>query len=96
MRHNRVFLDEKNEPLISFYLYNQGSDNRAERERMKRLINLAIRYELTDRQRYCLKKYYLDGIKMTEIAQSLSLSKSTVSKHISAAVRKLQKVGRYL
>lgn len=90
-----MFLDDKNEPLVSFYLYNQGSDNRSERERMKRILNRAIRHELTDRQRDCVVKYYLEGMKMTEIARSLDLSKSTVSRHISAATRKLRNVASY-
>ena len=90
-----MFLDDKNEPLISYYLYNQGSDNRPERERMKRILIRAVRHELTDRQRDCITKYYLEGMKMTEIARSLNLSKSTVSRHISTATRKLRKVASY-
>ena len=95
VRHERMFLDDKNEPLISFYLYNQGADNRPERERMKRILSRAIRRELTDRQRDCLIKYYLEGMQMTEIARSLSLSKSTVSRHIAAATRKLRNIASY-
>lgn len=90
-----MFLDDKNEPLISYQLYLQGSDNRPERERMKRILLRAIRHELTDRQRDCITKYYLEGMKMTEIARSLCLSKSTVSRHISSATRKLRKVASY-
>ena len=90
-----MFLDDRNEPLVSFYLYNQGSDNRPERERMKRILSRAIRHELTSRQRDCLTKYYLEGMKMTEIARSLELSKSTVSRHISAATRKLRHIASY-
>jgi len=88
-------MDDKNEPLISYYLYNQGSDNRPERERMKRILNRAIRYELTERQRTCLTKYYLEGMRMTEIARSLDLSKSTVSRHIKSATQKLRRVASY-
>ncbi len=95
MRRERVFMDDKNEPLISYYLYNQGSDNRPERERMKRILSRAIKHELTDRQRDCLVKYYLEGMQMKEIAQSMQLSNSTVSRHISAATRKLRKIASY-
>ena len=90
-----MFMDDKNEPLISYYLYNRGGDNRPDRERMKRILKRAIRHELTDRQRDCLNRYYLEGMRMTEIARSLNLSKSTVSRHISAATRKLRKIASY-
>ena len=95
MRHERVHINDKSEQLISYYLYQQGGDNRPELERMKRILYMAIRYELTDRQRDCLTQYYLDGIRMTEIARRMNLSKSTVSRHISAATRKLRKVAAY-
>lgn len=95
MRRERMFMDDKNEPLISYYLYNRGDDNRPDRERMKRILRRAIRYELTERQRECLIRYYLEGMRMTEIARSLNLSKSTVSRHISAATRKLRKIASY-
>lgn len=90
-----MFIDDKNLPLISYYLYNRGGDNRGEIERMKRILKRAIRHELTDRQRYCITMYYLEGLKMTEIARSLNLSKSTVSRHISAATRKLRNIASY-
>ncbi len=90
-----MFMDDKNEPLISYYLYNRGSDNRHDRERMKRILVRAIRHELTERQRDCMLKYYLDGMKMIEIAEAMTLSKSTVSRHIAAATRKLRKVASY-
>ena len=95
MRRERVFLDERNELLISYYLYNQGEDNRPERERMKRILYRAIRHELTDRQRDCLTRYYLDGVRMNEIARQMGLSKSTVSRHIAAASKKLRRIASY-
>lgn len=95
MRRERVFLDDKNELLISYYLSNHGSDNRPELARMKRILSRAIRHELTDRQRQCLTMYYLDGIRMKDIAGTLGLSASTVTRHIAAATRKLRKIADY-
>ena len=95
MKHERIHLDDRNTPLISYYLSQHGSDNRPERERTKRVLLRAIRHELTDRQRDCLTMYYLEGMKMRDIARSLSLSTSTVSRHISYAKRKLRKVASY-
>ncbi len=95
MRRERVFLNDENSDLIAFRLYQGGASNRPERERMKRILSRAIRCELTERQRSCLVKHYLEGMKMKDIAKEMGLSKSTVSRHISAAELKLRKVASY-
>ena len=95
MRHERVFLDDQNSQLISYHLSEHGADNRPQLERMKRILLRAIRYELTGRQRECLTLYYLEGMKMKDIARELSLSKSTVSRHISSASLKLRRIAKY-
>lgn len=95
MRHDRLYFDEDNSDLIAYHLYLKGTTNRPERERMKRILTRAIRCELTERQRSCLVKYYLEGMKMKDIAKEMGLSKSTVSRHISAATLKLRKVASY-
>ena len=66
-----------------------------EREKMKKILKRAIQEELTDRQRACLTMFYLKRMKMKDIAEQLELSPSTVSRHISAAVRKLRKIASY-
>ena len=95
MRHERIFLDDKSADLISYHLANHGADNRPQRERMKKLLLRAMRRELTERQRECLTLYYLEGLKMKDIARSLCLSTPTVSRHISTAVRKLRRIAGY-
>ena len=95
MKRERVFLDDKNTQLISYYLAERGGDNRPELERMKRILSRAIRRELTERQRQCLVMHYLDGMKMQDVARALCLSKSTVSRHIACATSKLRKVASY-
>ena len=95
MRHDRLYIDEDNSDLIAYHLYLKGASNRPERERMKRILMRAIRCELTERQRSCLVKHYLEGMKMKDIAKDMGLSKSTVSRHISAAEHKLRKVASY-
>lgn len=95
MRHERIYLDDRNTQLVSYYLNAHGSDNRAQIERMKKILTRAIRCELTDRQRDCLTMYYLEGMKMKDIARSLCLSESTVSRHISTATRKLRRIAAY-
>ena len=95
MRRERMFLNDDNSDIIAYTLYQQGSSNRMERERMKQILVRAIRRELTDRQRDCITMYYLEGMKMKDIAQVMHLSRSTVTRHIQSATRKLRKVASY-
>ncbi|HBE15476.1 MAG TPA: hypothetical protein DCY72_04440 [Ruminococcaceae bacterium] len=95
MRHERVYLNDENSDIIAFSLYHHGSSNRMERERMKTILTRAIRRELTDRQRDCITMYYLEGMKMKDIADALHLSRSTVTRHIQSATRKLRRVASY-
>ena len=95
MRRERMFLDAKNSEMIAYSLYQHGSTNRPERERMLRILKRAMKHELTERQRICLEKYYLEGLKMKDIALELNLSKSTVSRHIKSAERKLRNIASY-
>lgn len=95
MRRERMFLDDENCDMIAYSLYQQGSSNRLERERMKQILIRAIKHELTDRQRDCVTMYYLEGMKMKDIAQAMHLSRSTVTRHIQSATRKLRKVASY-
>lgn len=90
-----MFLDDRSAEHIAYDLYRMGSSNRPDRERMRRLLGRAINRELTDRQRCCLQMYYLEGMKMKDIAVALSLSRSTVSRHISAATAKLRHIASY-
>ena len=95
MVHESLYLDDKNTQLISYYLAYHGGSNRPERERMKKLLLRAISHELTGRQRECMTMYFLEGMKMKNIARSLGLSNSTVSRHIGSAVHKLRRIADY-
>lgn len=95
MRRERMFLNDENSDIIAYALYQQGSSNRMERERMKKILIRAIRLELTDRQRDCITMYYLEGMKMKDIARVMNLSRSTITRHIQSATRKLRKVASY-
>ena len=95
MRHSTVLFDDSNTDLIAYSLYQGGSTNRAQRERMKKILSRAIREELTGRQRDCLTLYYLHQKNMREIARILSLSPCTVSRHIKSAKEKLKRIASY-
>ena len=95
MIREKLYLDDNTAPLISYYLAQRGGDNRPELSRMRRILRRAILHELTDRQRDCLTLYYLEGMKMKDIAEAMELSKSTVSRHIKWATAKLKKIADY-
>lgn len=90
-----MFLSGESEEMIAYSLYSQGASNRRERDRMRAILIRAIRHELTDRQRDCITMYYLEGMKMKDIAAALKLSRSTVTRHIQSAARKLRRVASY-
>ncbi len=83
----------------SFSLSAYFSDKRSsdpKRQRMKKLLNIAVKNELTERQRKCITMYYKNNMKVAEIAKMLSITPSTVYKHISAGIKALKKVVLYL
>ena len=99
MRHNLVGINDRNRDLIAysnFSCFNSDTmSNKAEINRMKNILSKAMVSELTTRQRDCLRMYYYDNMKMKDIAVTLGLSNSTVSRHIKAAQTKLKNVARY-
>lgn len=66
------------------------------RKRMSRLIKIAFKNELTQRQRDCITLYYTKNKKVTEIAEIMSIKPTTVYKHLHSAIRALKKVVPYL
>ena len=69
-----------------------GGGNNKKREMLKRILHKAIQSELTERQRECVLMYYFQNMQMKEIAENFGLSPSTVSRHISAAQKKLRRI----
>ncbi len=62
---------------------------------MKKILQNAIANELTDKQRYCICEYYLNGRNMKDIADDLCVNPSTVTRHIQGAKRRLKRVAKY-
>lgn len=58
-------------------------------------VREAIREELTDRQRELIEMYYLQGMSMTEIGETLGLSHSTVSRTIKRGRERIRKAFKY-
>ncbi len=59
---------------------------------MKRLLKTAFDSVLTERQRECMSMYYFDRKTVVEIGAELGLDPSTVSRHLKAGRRNLEKL----
>ena len=80
----------------SFVSAQQGKSNNEIRDRMKKLIAVAIDMELTDRQKDCLTMRVYQGISVEDIAAELGIRPTTVYKHIKKAKAALKKCVKYL
>lgn len=58
-------------------------------------VRICMREELTDRQRELIEMYYLKGMSMTEIANELGVSISTVSRTIMRGKARIRKYFKY-
>ena len=72
-----------------------AEDNENDLRRLKRNLRVAREEELTARQRELLRLRYDESMSVTEIAGLLGVDKSTVSRTISRAKRRLYKCLRY-
>ncbi len=88
-------ITQENSNLVSYSVYQSAGTNKTDLAKMRQLLNIALKTELTGRQRECLEMYYYKNLKMVEIASLLSVSPSTVTRHIKAAQKKLRNLAKY-
>ena len=77
------------------YLNAEGEDNKEMINTLLKNLRKAIREELTDKQRKAIEMYYMQQIKMEDIAKILGVNVSTVSRNIMRGKRRLKKCLRY-
>ena len=65
------------------------SEKRSRLERLAKQLPHALEEELTPRQRQLITMYFFEGKNMTQIAEELHLSISTVSRSITRAMERL-------
>ena len=87
--------DNNKHRLMSDSGFWHGSTNENSRDKMKKILSMAVLNELTERQRICIVDYYLNGKKAKEIAKELGVNSSTVSRHIMKARDKLRHIASY-
>ena len=68
----------------------------SKRERLKKIMRIGIVQELTDKQRDCMLKRYVNGMSVKDIAETMNISASNVYKHISKAKKRIAKLYNYL
>lgn len=95
MQHRFIGLNDKNKDIIAFTNFSSTGTNCEDRNRMKQILSQAIVSELTMRQRECIMMYFYDNKKMKDIATELSLSPSTVTRHIKAGLNNLKSIAKY-
>lgn len=71
------------------------STNRAHLKQMQHHLRLAIKQELTPRQRECVTLYFFHQLTEAEIGRQLGVGKSTVCRHLQKAKKRLHRSLRY-
>ena len=89
IRNNEIYGD------LTVWLTAHAGDNESDLMRLKRNLRLAREEELTPRQRELLRLRYEENMTVSEIAAAISRDKSTVSRTLSRARRRLYKCLRY-
>lgn len=89
MRNNETYGD------MAAWLRTVAEDNESDLRRLKRNLRIAREEELTPRQRQMLHMRFEEGKNITEIARELGVNKSTVSRTLHRAQRRLQRCLRY-
>lgn len=74
--------------------YSSG-DNRREILILANVIKQIINNELTDRQRKCFTEYVINGKQLKEIREEICINESVISRHISAAKKRILKFLKY-
>lgn len=96
-RQNRTFLVDDMDRIAARAEQTLDSDNsnRQFLTALLRATHYAAEHELTNRQRDCFVLRYEKNMKVQEIAEQLGINASTVSRHILAARKRIQKHARY-
>lgn len=89
IRNNEFYGD------MAAWLRANAQDNDGELLRLKRNLRLASQEALTARQRQLLRMNFEQNKTVTEIAQELGVNKSTVSRTLLRAKRRLYQCLRY-
>lgn len=74
--------------------YGEGT-NKEELINLVKVINEIIKNELTARERQCFLEYVINCKKLRQISKEIGIHDSVISRHISAAKRRILKFLKY-
>lgn len=80
---------------LARWLREESGDNSERLERLRRNLRRAREAELTERQQEMVRLYYDRGHSMARIAMELQVNKSTVSRTLARAKRRLYQHLKY-
>lgn len=72
-----------------------ASDNTRQMDQLKKRLALALRQDVTPRQRECLTLYYVQGMSIPDISRLLGVNRSSVSRTLRRGREKLYRCLRY-
>ena len=96
MRHKFLSLDSKLNLIGSPGIGVCSEDNRKDMKKMKALMQKAMSFYLTPRQQECMMMYYFEQKTVMQIGEEIGVDKSTVSRHLQAAMKKLKKLNAFI
>ena len=80
---------------LRLWMQEEAGASSQRRRRMLHNLTRAKKEELTTRQQEMLQMYYYEGLNMTQIAVRLGVNKSTVSRTLCRARRRLHNILQY-
>ena len=80
---------------LHLWMQEESDDNGRRRQRLLHNLTKAVAEELTPRQREMLHLYYYEQLNMVQIAARLGVNKSTVSRTLCRARRRLHHILQY-
>ncbi|MBP1758808.1 MAG: polymerase subunit sigma-70 [Firmicutes bacterium] len=80
---------------MAVYARLTAEDNVGQIQGLRRNLAVALRQDITPRQRQFLLLYYSQGMNMREIAENLGVDRSTVSRTIKRGEERLRRCLRY-
>lgn len=85
----------ENTKSIELFRDENAGDNSLQTATLKRVLHNVINNELTDRQKEIVLLYYFNNKNVSEISRELGVNKSTVSRHLSRARERIERVLKY-
>lgn len=92
----KLIHSEKAMDRISVFDFENGSSNEYNIKQIRRVLPRVIDEKLTLRQRQCVQMYYFKKLNMQEIGEVLGIDRTTVSRNLSRARKRIRTSLEYL